>query len=899
MYDELIEQLARGSTVLTPNRRLAAAVRRAFDLAQSRGGHATWPAADVLPWSAWLSRAYRDAFFKGATTQLLATTQQERFLWWSAVGQSAEARGLLGVSATAEAAFQAWQLAHAWRLFPALKRMPLAEEGEAFLRWSRAYERTCAQQRLLDHARLADALQDLARAEKIALPRRVRLFGFDELDPQQRELLDALRRVGVDVDTCAVPAARGTAVVVREAGVEAEIRAAARWSRARLTANPAARIGIVAPELTQLRSALVRIFDEVLVPAAALQPGQETQRPWNVSLGTALADWPLIHSALLILELACGELPLERASVLLRSAYIGGALSEGDARALLDVRLRRLGDPHLSLQSLDFHAAHEAHPHSCPQLAQALARLRARVGTVAAQTHPVSFWGPALQGMLAAMHWPGERVLDSYEYQAFSAWKDLLAELAQLDVVSGPVRLQEAVELVGRLAGERVFQPESPPVPIQILGPLEAAQLEFDHLWVLGLTDETWPRIPRPNPLLPIELQRGRGVARCSADWELGFARRMQAGWEAAAAEVVFSWHSTADDRVLSASPLLGGLPGAMPEQFEKQCPDDWRAQMHRAARFDGTLDWVAAPLARDVSVAGGAKVLQDQAACPFRAFVAHRLHARALEHPQEGLSARDRGIVLHAALAILWTHLESSQRLHDAEPGWLEELLQRSVAGALHRLHPRRSSPLQIRFIELERVRLTALIEAWLDIERSRAPFEVVAREEDRIVSVGGLELRLRLDRVDRLLSSASEMLIDYKSGPSSVANWFGERPDEPQLPLYAVTRQSAPDALAFARVARGESAFLGLAAGIDAAPGVQRFAPGRWDASGDWPELIENWRAILERLADSFRSGRAIVDPKKGAITCSRCDYALVCRVSELRDRGAPAPNASGGDD
>ena len=98
MYDELIEQLARGATVLTPNRRLAAAVRRAFDLAQSRGGHATWPAADVLPWSAWLSRAYRDAFFKGATTQLLATPQQERFLWWSAVGQSAEARGLLGVS---------------------------------------------------------------------------------------------------------------------------------------------------------------------------------------------------------------------------------------------------------------------------------------------------------------------------------------------------------------------------------------------------------------------------------------------------------------------------------------------------------------------------------------------------------------------------------------------------------------------------------------------------------------------------------------------------------------------------------------------------------------------------------------------------------------------------------
>src|SRR5205823_13500190 len=134
--------------------------------------------------------------------------------------------------------------------------------------------------------------------------------------------------------------------------------------------------------------------------------------------------------------------------------------------------------------------------------------------------------------------WPGERELDSAEYQAFAAWKEVLCGLASLDTVCSPVRLQVAVDVVARLVRERVFQPESPPVPIQILGPLEAAQLEFDHLWVLGLTDETWPRIPKPNPLLPIELQRSRGIARCSADWELGFARRMQAGWEAAAVEV-------------------------------------------------------------------------------------------------------------------------------------------------------------------------------------------------------------------------------------------------------------------------------------------------------------------------------------------------------------------------
>jgi inactivated superfamily I helicase len=54
------------------------------------------------------------------------------------------------------------------------------------------------------------------------------------------------------------------------------------------------------------------------------------------------------------------------------------------------------------------------------------------------------------------------------------------------------------VQIVTSLARERVFQPETPAVPIQILGPLEADHLEFDHLWVLGLTDEAWPRMARP-----------------------------------------------------------------------------------------------------------------------------------------------------------------------------------------------------------------------------------------------------------------------------------------------------------------------------------------------------------------------------------------------------------------
>src|SRR5690349_7599909 len=218
-------------------------------------------------------------------------------------------------------------------------------------------------------------------------------YGFDVLDPQQRELFDALRASGGEATIRVADAVRSPGNVVREPGLEQEIRAAAMWARSRLEAAPDARIGVIVPELTRLRSTVLRIFDEVLAPVVCLRPGEDVARPWNVSLGSTLADWPLIHAALLILELSCTELSTERASVLLRSPFLGGAHSERDPRALLDARLRRRGDPHTSLQTLAFHSAQEAQRQTCPQLAQALALLRARLGSLPTRAQPVSFWG--------------------------------------------------------------------------------------------------------------------------------------------------------------------------------------------------------------------------------------------------------------------------------------------------------------------------------------------------------------------------------------------------------------------------------------------------------------------------------------------------------------------------
>ena len=100
-------------------------------------------------------------------------------------------------------------------------------------------------------------------------------------------------------------------------------------------------------------------------------------------------------------------------------------------------------------------------------------------------------------------------------------------------------------------------------------------------------------------------------------------------------------------------------------------------------------------------------------------------------------------------------------------------------------------------------------------------------------------------------------------------------ERPDDPQLPLYAVTAQEDVSALAFAKVRTGDMKYSGFSTRADVMPGVK--------TALDWGALVAGWKAELEKLAGEFAGGNAAVDPKRGFDTCSRCDLQTLCRVHE----------------
>ena len=903
---ELLERLAQGRSaaiaVVTPNRRLSAALIRDFDSHQIARGLTSWESADVLPISAFVERSYEDALYSELATQLpiLLSGAEEQALWEEAIAASESGKALLSTPSAAELARGAWQIAHEWKLAPRLKSHPANDDAKAFTEWAWRYEGITRRDRHTDRARLPETVALHLMHAAVKKPRVLVAYGFDTLKPQQGDFLAALAATGAEIFACGPEPRISKVRRVPFISAMDELRVAASWSRARLEADPKARIGIVVPDLARSRAAVRRIFSQTMEPAQPLPGGERRAVPFDISLGEPLVSYPLVAAAFLALDAAKGEIEFQRASRLVRSPFIAGAETEAANRARLDAQLRKASGAKTSLAHLRRSITkltasdNRYRVPACPILSRSLADVEKFARENLSGSRRPAEWGRAISALLDLFGFPGERALDSSEFQTLKKFHEALAGFAALDRVAGRTRFADACARLQRIAADTLFQPEAPEVPIQVLGILEAAGMEFDHLWVMGLTDEAWPVPARPNPLIPVALQRAAGVPESSGSSSLELDRRITEGWLKAAGEVVLSHALREEDRELVPSPLIRGVSESSPEELALPAYEAFRDAIRRARREERVLDSRAPAIPENAASSGGTSVFGDQAACPFRAFALHRLDAEGLEVPPPGLDARDRGTLVHAMLAKVWTELKSKAHLDAISDRDLGALLDTAADAAIGRLHWSRPDALAGRFARLEKERLVQLGRAWLDKERRRPAFEVAEIEKKRAVSLGGVTVNAKLDRMDRLTGnkevSGAHAILDYKTGKANIGGWLGARPDEPQLPLYAVTSGTDVAAVAFAHVKAGEMEFKGIARKDGLIPGVgvltKQQASKRYRS---WDELISGWRRELEALGREFASGEARVDPKDPLATCRYCEVKPFCRIYERY--GAPA--------
>lgn len=880
---DLLAAADRGDLVLTVNRRLARYLVQAYDAQMRIRGRTVWKAPSIVFHQQWQRRL---AERLGLDRRMLSSAQM-LVLWERAIREEEQGSGADELMRIADAARTA-DAAH--RLLCDYDVSFTAQEGSddhrAFLRWRRRWQQLCEGGGWQDPALLGRKLVKALETARASLPGTLWLAGFDELTPIVEALIQVLEHRGVSVFRWQSPCCPSVvAGKVSYADCQDELRQCAGWVR-RLLEQSRERIGIVVFDMNSYQRPLQRIFREELTPAALL-PDADNEKAFNLSLGTPLAQEPMILAAFELLALG-RSVALDRLGFLLRSPFVWGHSAEEISRALLDRELRALRMKELPLRQVlqfaeqGFKKGVGQSDIFARQLAIVLESLEDR------ELCLPGAWAIHFAELLDRCQWSRDRTLSSREYQVYVAWKELLAGLGGLDGVSNPMPRSEALALLRRQAGEMVFQPEGSMGRVQVLGPLEAGGMQFDALWLVGAHDEVLPAAARPNPFLPPALQRRLNMPHADPSRELEYGRILARRLLGAAPEVVISWPRQMEGRERLPSPLFAHLPQVVPSVAESRRP----ARLLRLPTdcLECFEDDVGPALSANERVAGGAAILKDQALCPFRAFARHRLGARALESPGPGLDGLDRGALVHRVLELFWNKTGDWRTLVELDPQRWKERAQECVGQALAELERQRRVPLSSSQRRLESARLESILGEWLEVEASRPSFSVVSLESWHRQQFGPLLLQTRIDRIDRL-ADGTQVIIDYKTGQTSLADWLGERPTEPQLPLYTLSCcEELLGALAFARVRRGECALVGLGCRNDLLPGVDAAAGHRQlEARGvaDWSDLLRRWRQALQGLAGEFCAGQAVVQPLNEQHACAFCDLHALCRVAD-RDQG-----------
>jgi probable DNA repair protein len=873
--------IENGDTVITSTARAARALRRSYGEAQRSQGHEAWQSPEILDWDSWLNRLWQKRLRSGDETRLLLTSLQEQQIWVRVVKPAIEGRRLISVLGVAELAQQAYALLCTYRALDFLSGERAAgPDVESFREWARAFKRLCSREEWLSRSELPLVLGEAVLANQVEATTPLLLTGFDRITPAQQSLLDVFLQKG-QVEVTAAPqlSTLETPQLVKAVDKRDEISICALWARQALAS--AHRIAIVVPNVSSVRPQIESVFRQLLAPQAIAIGERDVPLPFEFSLGAPLENVPMARAALLLLRWMHDPLPQEQLSWLMLSGFLCEHQDEVLPIAAFDAKLRsqfmRQPDQDLDtfLQLLST-GSKEAVP-----LGALLHRLRV-ARKILPQDTAINFseWVTVAERILAAAHWPGAHSMHSEDFQVESRWSQLLDSVAALAFDGRNVGYPEFLEVLEQQAAQTIFAPESRNAPIQILGPLEAAGLTFDALWFLGADDANWPAPARPHPFLPASLQRKHGMphADTATDWKL--AQQATLRLQSSAGKIVFSYPAQNAEGGCRPSTLVSSTTEITAQSFRALIAADERDDQPRVLPIDeepaAIVPW---PIEQD---AGGSEVLRRQAACPFQSFATRRLSARPMEATDWGLEPRERGSVVHKILEDLWGELKSHAGLiHSRSENRLQAIVEHHVKAALQRYgnapHTRKRNWSQA-YLDAEQERISSLIHEWLDYEAKRSPFTVEAGEVKLAAAVEDLKLQVRVDRIDLIRNG--RVIIDYKTGVVKTDAWEGDRPDEPQLPLYAgFGRVDELQGVLLGRVREGETRFIGRVENPDdVVPGDTKLSKPPYRA-----EMLHAWQRVLLEVGRQFLRGEAQVDPKRYPKTCEFCPLPGLCRIAE----------------
>jgi ATP-dependent helicase/nuclease subunit B len=872
---EIDAWLRNGGLVVTASERAARSLTVAFNRSRRAEGLTAWLAPNIRDWNRFVRDEWNE---RNLDSRLVLNSLQEHSLWAGIVTAAApEAARLAGArDRLAALAIEAHGLicAYAPQLLNKKARSAWDQDAAAFGDWLTRFDEICRASSLISSARLPlELMQALKQDSAGRTP--LLLAGFDRVLPTQQELFaawGACTQVSLGEAAAQIKFHQAT-------DPASELAACAVWCKQQLTTNSHARLLVVTQDVAARRGEIERAFLHLAYEGGS---GSATSSVFEFSLGVPLSQIALARGAGLLLRWLTEPIEEHELDWLLSTGQTAASPGESLALAAFMRALRRKDMQRTRWTLADFLRQKPGASLPTAWVARVTETQR-RLHEFARRPQSTIVAAELVPELLELAGWPGVRPLTSAEFQAGRRWQQTVDECASLGFNGRPIEWKELLAVLDRAVNETLFAPESQDAPILIAGPAESAGLAADAIWFLGATEDAWPANGATHPLLPLAAQRAAVMPHASPrlDWEL--ADTVTHRLLASAPEVHFSYAMQNEG--------VGARPSRIVEQLAG-APQLLSAALAAPA--------ISAPLAVTIEDAsqipfpagdapGGSATLTAQSQCAFKAFATARLGAQSWEPAEAGLTAKERGQLLHDVLHSVWSGPPYGIRSH-------QELLAVQDLNSFVADHVRRVFATQMSsratdsmpqsYLTLEETRLIRLVTEWLLYERERIPFNVLDTEQKTSVSVDGLPLKVRLDRIDRLIDG-SLLVIDYKSGDVSPSAWDLPRPDDVQLPLYADFALgldwNAIGGLVFAKVRAGDTEFSGKVRDAKATLRANLRGNANLVKKPLDSEQLSAWKQYIEELALDFLAGRAAVNPRDYPETCERCGLQVICRVSE----------------
>lgn len=840
---QLLSLMQSNAITITPNNRLSNELIHDFFKV---GTERIQEKATCLPYQAFLKTLFKKFCLQYPlhSHPILLTTQQYQHLWRQVLTIHLKTASVnAGLLLTIE---EAWTRCHLWNLNFQDFSFSFTPQTQFFQQVALHFQKELTRLNAITAEQLVPYLishQSLLDATCTVNQERQLIWTcFDDYTPQQCTLQMHLREQGWQLYSYDL--ANKSAQIYQYAAQDEhdEYQRLIQWLKERL-AHQEKRIGVVIPNLQEMSQHIKRLLYE-----------QIPTDQFNISLGQTLLDCPLVAHALCWLKLDGRTLTARQAKLLLHSPYLGYSQREMVSRA-------QLMEESVFLREAQFEQSAFLN-----ELKLSGSKLAELLNTITPYPDKASlnYWVKAFKSRLAQLGFPGEYPLNSENYQCYQRFLQLFDEFEQLALVTPILSQISALAAFKDLAKTTIFQAKSPSsATIHILGLLEASGCTFDSLWITGLTDQCLPQKPKLSAFIPITLQRDHLMPYASPLRELQLANKTLSRLQQSSPLCILSYPRFNDDKPNSPCTLICHFPVL---QFTE------KTVVHNPSQLIYFTESYQIPIKLEEKITGGSAVLANQAKCPFRAFAAHRLHAKTSPEISVGPDARERGQLLHKIMELLWRTFQNQQTLLTQPVQQINHQIEQAIQQALEPLIKQRPYSFSPLIQKVEQERLNCLIHACLEWERKRPPFKIEALEQVFTLRLADIDFQVRIDRLDQV-DHNKKWVIDYKSSLPQSQPWNEERPQEPQLLLYALLDQTI-NTILFVQLKTGQIKCKGLS--------EESLLDGVTSLKKDelWNDYRQDWQTQLIELVQELKQGFCPPKPNNNSV-CQQCDYQNLCRT------------------